>query len=54
MAWRCRFVAAGGTATHAQIVSLLQRVGDAGCDFIKIENLYNFDGVAGYSLGQGE
>jgi isocitrate dehydrogenase len=25
-----------------------------GIDTIKTENLYNFDGVAGYSLGQGQ
>ena len=54
--WSCRFMAesAGRTVTHAQIVSLLQRVGRAGLDFIKTENLYNFDGQAGYTLGQGE
>ena len=39
--------------THAQIVSLLKRVGEAGFDFIKTENLYNFDGQRGYSLDQG-
>jgi isocitrate dehydrogenase len=54
--WRCRFVSAqeGGTITHAQIVSLLNRVGEAGFDFIKTENLCNFDGQPGYSLGQGQ
>jgi isocitrate dehydrogenase len=54
--WRCRFTSAqeGGTITHAQIVSLLNRVGEAGFDFIKTENLCNFDGQPGYSLGQGQ
>jgi isocitrate dehydrogenase len=28
-------------------------VGGAGFDFIKTENLYNFDGERGYSLDQG-
>jgi isocitrate dehydrogenase len=53
--WRCRFVAAedGGTISHAQITSLLSRVSEAGFDFIKTENLYNFDGERGYSLDQG-
>jgi isocitrate dehydrogenase len=54
--WRCRFLTAspGATASHQQIVSLLDRVAASGLDFIKIENLYNFDGQRGYSLDQGE
>ena len=44
----------GKPVAHSQIVSLLERVWGAGFDFIKTENLYNFDGVAGYSLDQGE
>jgi len=53
--WRCRFLSEneGGTVTHPQIVSLLERVALAGYDFIKIENLYTFDGERGYSLDQG-
>ena len=53
--WRCRFLSSadGGTVTHQQIVELLQRVSEAGFDFIKIENLCNFDGLPGYSLDQG-
>ncbi|HWN10981.1 MAG TPA: NADP-dependent isocitrate dehydrogenase [Pyrinomonadaceae bacterium] len=52
--WRCRFISdANGAVAHAQIISLLKRVGDAGYDFIKTENLYNFDGERGYSLDQG-
>ena len=53
--WRCRFISEtdGGTITHAQIISLLQRVADAGYDFIKTENLCNFDGQPGYSQEQG-
>jgi isocitrate dehydrogenase len=49
--WRCRFFAkpGGGTVTHGQVLALLQRVADAGLDFIKTENLYNFDGKPGYS-----
>lgn len=54
--WRCRFMKpGGGTVTHAQILELLKKVHeDAGLDFIKIENLYTFDGEPGFSLGQGE
>ncbi len=52
--WRCRFLADGGDGvSYQQIISLLKRVGEAGFDFIKTENLYNFDGERGYSLDQG-
>ncbi len=52
--WRCRFLPeTAGEVSHAQIIALLKRVGDAGYDFIKTENLYNFDGERGYSLDQG-
>jgi isocitrate dehydrogenase len=53
--WRCRFVSAtDGPVAHPQLVSLLNRFAAAGFDFIKTENLYNFDGERGYSLDQGE
>ena len=54
--WRCRFLSdtKGRGLSHAQIISLLKRVADAGFDFIKTEHLYNFDGEPGYSLAQGE
>ncbi len=52
--WRCRFVsdAQGGAVTHAQVAALLGRAAGAGLDFIKSENLYNFDGQPGYSHAQ--
>jgi len=53
--WRCRFLpASGGEATFDGILDLLRAVHDAGFEVIKTENLYAFDGVKGYSLGQGE
>jgi isocitrate dehydrogenase len=53
--WRCRFLARDkGAITHSQITKLLARIDEAGFDFIKIENLYNFDGKPSYSAGQGE
>jgi isocitrate dehydrogenase len=54
--WRCRFVSEteGGNVSHPQVISLLGRVAESGFDFIKTENLYNFDGERGYSLDQGE
>ena len=55
-AWICRFMGEsdGAVVTHAQIIGLLQRVKDAGFDFIKFESLCNFDGKAGFSLSQGQ
>jgi isocitrate dehydrogenase len=53
--WRCRFQnPTGKPIQHAAITSLLNRFDEAGFDFIKIENLYNFDGEPGFSLGQGQ
>jgi isocitrate dehydrogenase len=43
-----------GAVTHLQIVNLLDRIQKAGLDFIKIENLYTFDGQRGYVASQGE
>ena len=37
-----------------EIVELLNRIQQADLDFIKIENLYKFNGERGYSLGQGQ
>jgi len=47
--WRCRYFATDGTITHARIAGLLEQVSAAGFDFIKLENLYNFDGQPGFS-----
>jgi isocitrate dehydrogenase len=54
--WRCRFLpeTEGKPVTHAQLISLMTRVANAGYDFIKTENLYTFDGERGFSLDQGE
>ena len=55
--WRCRFHAAAGRdrpVSHQHVVGLLQRVADAGLDFIKTESLCHFDGQRAYSLDQGE
>ena len=54
--WRCRFVSPqnGKTISHRDIIGLLERVEGLGLDFIKLENLCNFDGKPGYSLGQGQ
>jgi isocitrate dehydrogenase len=54
--WRCRFRGEGGDSavSHAQVISLLNRIAGAGYDFIKTEGLYTFDGERGFSLDQGE
>ncbi len=46
--WRCRFMGNDGI-NHRQITNLLNRISGEGLDFIKTENLYNFDGKTGYS-----
>ncbi|WP_202630387.1 NADP-dependent isocitrate dehydrogenase [Deinococcus alpinitundrae] len=51
--WRCRFQS-DTPVTHGDLLALLIRVHDKGLDFIKTEHLYTFDGVPGYSLGQGQ
>ena len=40
--------------SHQQIVHLLDRIQKAGLDFIKIENLYTFDGQKGFAASQRE
>lgn len=53
--WRCRFKPKSGqTMTKEEILTLLSKAHQYGLDTIKTENLYNFDGKAGYSLGQGQ
>ncbi|MBV8812400.1 MAG: hypothetical protein JO033_27330 [Acidobacteriaceae bacterium] len=54
--WRAGFFAEqeSGTLTHQQVVNLLDRMQKAGLDFIKIENLYTFDGQKGFVASQGE
>ena len=53
--WRCRFKPEeGGKITKEDIIALLKNASDKNIDAIKTENLYNFDGKAGYSLGQGQ
>ncbi len=54
--WRCRFQKSGDheAVTNEDILGLLSRVEHAGLDFIKVENLYRFNGELGYSLGQGQ
>ncbi len=52
--WRCRFKSLQGPISNNSVIQLLQRISAQQLDFIKTEHLYNFNGEAGYSLGQGE
>jgi len=53
--WRCRFKPAEGNhIVKIDIIDLLSRAVSENIDTIKTENLYSFDGKAGYSLGQGQ
>lgn len=54
--WRCRFISPekGAVVSRQDIIALLQRVDEAGFDFIKTEGLYRFDGVDAFSVAQGE
>lgn len=62
--WRCRFINKNADATaqppvysaveYQSILELLSKLSSSGFDVIKTENLYEFDGKRGFSLGQGE
>lgn len=55
--WRCRFVSKDGPGnpiSKMQLMNVLSIINAEGLDFIKTENLYSFDGILGYTLGQGE
>ncbi|MEM7381278.1 MAG: NADP-dependent isocitrate dehydrogenase [Bacteroidota bacterium] len=62
--WRCRFVGVDAKINRKepqyshidfeQVVALLSKLYHLGFDVIKTENLYEFDGQRGFSLGQGE
>ena len=53
--WRCRFeVANGHPAEQQSIPGILADAINEGLDVIKTENLYEFDGIKGFSLGQGQ
>jgi isocitrate dehydrogenase len=52
--WRCRFKNEDLTpVTYGQIIELQKKVSEAGYHIIKTENLCTFDGVMGFSAGQG-
>jgi len=53
--WRCRFMhVEGKTITKKDIITLLTKADENSIDAIKTENLYSFNGVQAFSLGQGQ
>lgn len=53
--WRCRFQPERGKQfNRAMAIELQRRLNAAAIDFIKSEHLFDFNGVPGYSLGQGQ
>lgn len=54
--WCCRFIGKkeGNHILHLSIVNLLKELSKHNIDFIKIENLFVFDGKPGFTLAQGE
>jgi len=53
--WRCRFKPLENTEINkTHIVELMKMALNEKIDVIKTENLYSFDGVPAYSLGQGQ
>lgn len=51
--WRCRYKS-DTPIQYSEIIELSQKFMALGLDIIKTENLCNFDGEAGYSMGQGQ
>ncbi len=62
--WRCRFVSSKSNVIsdqpvyseidYDQVLGLLLKLNSQSFQVIKTENLYQFDGIRGFSLGQGE
>ena len=53
--WRCRFKPADGKPlVYSDVIELLKNVNGIELEIIKTENLYTFDGVAGYTAAQGQ
>ncbi len=53
--WRCRYLFEPNIAGNGGVaLQAAARLARAGFDVVKLENLYDFDGRPGYSLGQGQ
>ncbi|MEZ5018115.1 MAG: NADP-dependent isocitrate dehydrogenase [Flavipsychrobacter sp.] len=53
--WRCRFTNdVTNNISKKDIINLMSSAQENDVDIIKTENLYSFDNIRGYSLGQGQ
>lgn len=53
--WRCRFVFKKDVEVNStELINLQKLIDNHGLNIIKTENLYSFNDVPGYSLGQGQ
>ncbi len=54
--WCCRFMAKskGSDVLHLTVANVLKKLSEHNIDFIKVENLFVFDGKPGFTLAQGE
>lgn len=53
--WRCRFKSSEyKPSTYQDVLNLMFKLSHNGFDVIKTENLYAFDGVPSFTLGQGQ
>jgi isocitrate dehydrogenase len=53
--WRCRFKSREyQSSDYKEVIYLLQQIDNQGFEVVKTENLYTFDGVPGFTLGQGQ
>jgi len=51
--FRCRFMVEG-KADAGKLLAMAKRISDSGIDVVMTASLRNYDGVAGYSLAQGQ
>lgn len=52
--WRCRYLFEEDGTGIQDVAGLISALAGHGVEVIKTENLYTFDGKAGFSLGQGQ
>ncbi|MBL0881786.1 MAG: NADP-dependent isocitrate dehydrogenase [Chitinophagaceae bacterium] len=53
--WRCRFKPNKvGEINYTDVLMLMKSIHESNLEIIKTENLYEFDGVAGYTAAQGQ
>jgi isocitrate dehydrogenase len=54
--WRCRFLRIDNSKSliAADVIELFVELNKAGLEVIKHETLCSFDGIKGFSMGQGE